>query len=139
MPLTFDDINDGDDLPQRKRTPSSLRVMQFMGASWMWGPQFYDAATAEKMGLPAPIVPGPMKAAFLDQYLRAWLDGGGKVERLQVSHRRPDVHNVEMTLGGAVTRKYEDDGVQKADLEIFIDNPEGERSIRGAATVVFTT
>jgi hypothetical protein len=139
MPITFDSISEGTDLPDAKRTPTTFKVMQFMGASWMWGPQFYDAATAEKMGLKAPIIPGPMKAAFLDQYLRAWLDGGGKVSRLQVSHRRPDLHNVEMSLGGTVTRVYEEDGAKKADLEIFIDNPEGERSVRGAATVVLTS
>jgi len=137
MPLSYDSINEGDALPDTKRTPSSLRVMQFMGASWMWGPQFYDQATAEKMGLPAPIIPGVMKQAYLDQYLRRWLAGGGHITRLQLSHRRPDIHNVEMTLGGAVTRKYEENGAKKADLELFIDNPEGERSVRGAATVVF--
>jgi hypothetical protein len=136
MPLTFDRIDEGADLPGAKRTPSSFRVMQFMGASWMWGPQFYDQASAEKMGLSAPIIPGPMKAAFLDQYLRHWLDGGGHVTRLQLSHRRPDLHNVEISIGGTITRKYEEDGEKRADLEVFIDNPEGERSVRGAATVV---
>lgn len=137
MPLSFDSVHEGDDLPQAKRTPTTLRVMQFMGASWMWGQQFFDAETAEKMGLPAPIIPGVMKQAYLDQYLRKWLDGAGRISRLQLSHRRPDVHNVEMTIGGAVTRTYEEDGANKADLEIFIDNPAGERSVRGAATVVF--
>ena len=137
MPLSFDSISEGDTLPEARRTPPTFRVMQFMGASWMWGQQFFDQETAEKMGLPGPIIPGVMKQAYLDQYLRGWLAGGGRVSRLQLSHRRPDVHNAEMTIGGAVTRTYEEDGTNMADLEIFIDNPAGERSVRGAATVVF--
>ena len=59
------------------------------------------------------------------------------ITRLQLSHRRPDVHDSEMTLGGSVTKTYEEDGRHMADLEIFIDNPQGDRSVRGAATVAF--
>lgn len=138
MPLAFETINEGDELPELKRTPDQFQVMRFLGATWGWGAQFYDPATAEKMGLPAPIVPGAMKQGFLDQYLRGWLDGGGRIRRLQLSHRRPSIHDAEMTLGGVITRTYEEDGTQRADLEIFIDDPQGERSVRGAATVEFS-
>ena len=136
MPLTPDAVHEGDELPTEHRTPSTELVVAFCNATGNQGPQFLDAEFAkEKMGLPGPIVPGNMKQGFLDQYLRRWLDGAGTITRLQLSHRRPDLHDAEMTIGGAVTRTYEEDGRAMADLEIFIDNPQGDRSVRGAATV----
>ncbi len=138
MALTHDAVHEGDELPTEHRTPSTEWVTAFCEATGNRGPQFLDAEFAqEKMGLPGPIVPGNMKQGFLDMYLRRWLAGGGTITRLQLSHRRPDLHNAEMTLGGAVTRTYEQNGRRMADLEIHIDNPQGERSVRGAATVAF--
>jgi len=42
-----------------------------------------------------------------------------------------------LTLGGTVTRRYERDGLRFADLELWIDQESGERSVRGSATVEF--
>ncbi|MEE9276849.1 MAG: hypothetical protein V3V06_00380 [Dehalococcoidia bacterium] len=137
MTVSYESVSEGDDILEVKRTPTHLRVLQFMGASWMWGKQFYDPATAEKMGLAGPIVPGPMKHAYLQQYLTRWLAGAGTIRRLQVSHRRPDLHDVEMTLGGTVTRKHEENGEKLLEVELYIDNPDGERSVRGSATIAF--
>ena len=84
-----------------------------------------------------PIIPGPYKHAILQQYLVRWLGRLNGIRRLQVSHRRPDQHEGVLTLGGAITRKYEDEGRQFADLELFIDQESGERSVRASATVEF--
>lgn len=135
--LTYDAVREGDDLPERKRTPTTFRVMRFLGATWFWGPQFHDPKAAARMGLAGPIVPGPMKFAYMSQYLHRAFGGAGDLRRLQLSHRRPDLHDAEMTFGGSVTRKYDEDGTHFLDVELFIDNPEGERSVRGSATVAF--
>lgn len=135
MPVTYDSVAEGDALPEVKRTASHFKVLQFLGASWMWGPMFYDAGRAEKMGLAAPIVPGPMKHALMQEYVTGWAGKGATLKRLQVSHRRPNVHDEEMTFGGAVTRKFEEDGEKLIEVEVYIDNPEGERNLRGSATL----
>ena len=137
MPLTYDAIHEGDPLPQVQRAAEHLKVLQFMGASWMWGPMFYDLKRAEKMGLPAPIVPGPMKHALLQDYLARWAGKGAALKRLQVSHRRPNVHDELMTFGGSVTKKYEENGQKLLEVEVFIDNPAGDRNLRGSATLAF--
>ena len=135
-PTTYDAINEGDALPEQKRMPSRLKVLQFIGAGWLWGPQFVDPAAAEKMGLPAPIIPGAVKQAYFIQFVDEWLGKDGwRLRRVQVSHRRPDVQDVEMTLTGTVTKKYEDDGAKLVDVELEIHNPEGDRTTRGSATV----
>ncbi len=137
MTLNYEDLNEGDALPNEQRTPSTEQVVSFCNATGNAGPQFLDANFAkERMGLPGPIIPGNMKQGFLDQYLRRQF-GSHLIARLQLNHRRPDLHNVEMTIGGEVTKLREEDGQHFADLEIHIDNPQGERSVRGAATIAF--
>ncbi len=135
---SFEGLSEGDLIAEIKRTPTRDRVLRFLGATWMWSGQFLNAEAAAKIGLAGPIVPGPMKHAFLQQYLNRWLQGAGEIRRLQISHRRPDLQDAEVTLGGSVTRLYEQDGDKLAELEIYIDNAEGERSVRGSATIVFT-
>ena len=137
MPLSYESLFEGGELPNEQRTPGTDQVVAFCNATGNAGPQFLDAEFAkEKMGLPGPIIPGNMKQGFLDQYLRRHF-GAHTITRLQLNHRRPDLHNVEMTIGGEVTKLREEDGRRYADLELHIDNPQGERSVRGAATIAF--
>ncbi len=138
MPLDYDSIHEGDSLPNVQRRTTRLSVLQFMGGSWMWSESFFhDPEAAAAMGLPGPIIPGPYKHALVQQYLVHWLGRLSGIRRLQVSHRRPDVHDSLFTIGGTVTRKYEQDGHLLADLELFVDQESGDRSVRGAATVEF--
>lgn len=138
MGVTFDDVQEGAALPAVTRRTTHAGILKFMGATWMWSEQFFhDAEVAQRMGLPGPIIPGPYKHALLQQYVLHWIGGEGRLRRLQVSHRRPDPHDGVLTLGGAVTRRYERDGARLADLELWIDQESGERSVRGSATVEF--
>ena len=134
--ITYDSVEVGEALPSAQRTPSTQNVGRYLGDRSPKGTPSMDADAARRMGLPHLIVPGPLKLAYLEHYLRRWLDGGGVLRRLRLSHRRPDFHDETMTLGGAVTRKYEDQGEKALDLEVWIDNAKGERSVRAAATVV---
>ena len=139
MPTTtYDAITVGDALPAYERMPTRLKVLQFIGAGWLWGAQFIDPEAAKNMGLPGPIIPGAVKQAYFMQYMDHWLGAGGwTLRRVQVSHRRPDVQDVPMTLSGAVTKKYEQDGAKLVDVELEIHNPAGDRTTRGSATVEF--
>lgn len=134
--ITYAGVQEGQALPSAQRTPTTQRVGRYLGERTSESTPFMNADAAQRMGLPTLIVPGPLKLAYLEHYLRRWLDGGGALRRLRLSHRRPDFHGETMTFGGTVSRKYEDHGEKALDLEIWIDNAKGERSVRAAATVV---
>lgn len=136
-PRTYNEIHEGDSLPPAQRLPTHRKILMFIGASWQWVPQFYEQETADRMGLEGPIVPGPVRIAYLEQFIRRWLGGAGTFQRIHVSHRRPDYHDRQITIGGTVTRKYKEHGHKLVDFELWIDNPQGERSVRGNATVAF--
>lgn len=137
MKIDYDSLSEGQNIDEVKRIPSRDKVLRFLGATWMWGDQFLYPDAAAQIGLPGPIVPGPMKHAYLQQYLNQWLSGSGIIRRLQISHRRPDVHDAEITLGATITRLHTDNGVRNIELEVYIDNQDDERSVRGSATIVF--
>ncbi len=141
MAHTFDSLHEGDRLPTMQRACSFHEVLRFLGAAWLWGLHFYDDADARSAGLPGPVVPGAMKQAIMERYLLDWLggpEGGpGRLARLQLAYRRPDPHDSLMTFGGEVTRKYAEHGRNLVDLELWIDNPQGERSTRAGATIAF--
>ena len=42
---------------------------------------------------------------------------------------------MEMTLGGKVVKKYEQDGKKLADLELWVKNEQGVNTTPGSATV----
>ena len=136
-PRTYAEIREGEELPPQERLPTRRKVLMFIGASWQWVPQFHEQATAERMGLEGPIVPGPARMAFLEQFLRRWLGGAGTLKRIHVTHRRPDYHDRPITIGGTVTRKYEEEGGKLVDFELWIENQAGLPSVRGNATVAF--
>ena len=77
--ITYDAINEGDALPAYERTPTRLKVLQFIGAGWLWGPQFVDPEAARNMGLPGPIIPGAVKQAYFMQYVdHCWARAAGR-------------------------------------------------------------
>ena len=133
----YDALHEGDPLSPARRRPTSARVRQFVEASGMQGRQFIDAATAARMALAGPIVPGPMKFAYLQQYLVRWARPDGALRHLRVAYRQPDLQDAELTLGARITRKYEEDGERRLDIELFIEDARGERSLHGSATLAF--
>ena len=100
MALDYDSIAEGDALPMVQRQTSTLRILQFVGAGWMWDPSFFwDPEAAAETGLAGPVLPGPYKHALIQQYLIHWLGRISGLRRVQVSHRRPDLHEGELTCG----------------------------------------
>jgi hypothetical protein len=46
-----------------------------------------------------------------------------------------DYPNQDITCKGVVTKKYEEDGKKLVDLDIWTENPEGQKTTPGFATV----
>ena len=78
-----------------------------------------------------------MKFAYLQQYLVRCARPDGALRHLRVAYRQPDLQDAELTLGARITRKYEEDGERRLDIELFIEDARGERSLHGSATLAF--
>jgi len=111
------------------------QAIRYSGMTW-GAPHFiFSDDAAKAMGMPGRLVPGPLKLALLAHAVERWLDGRGFVHHVRAAHRRPDIQDAPITITGNVTRIYEHDGKQRADLEVYVVNERGEPSVRGFAIV----
>jgi hypothetical protein len=109
--------------------------VKWSGATWTFVPIFYDRDLARSQGLPDSVVPGPMKLAYLHLLLRRWTGPGMQLRAIRAAYRRPDTPNQPMLCRAVVTRTAEEGGAGIVDVEIWIENRHGERTVTGAATL----
>ena len=117
--------------------PSLTQVVRYCGLSWNFVPIFYHPEAALQAGLPGTIVPGRLKPALLTRYLAALAGPEGSVRAVRCAHRRPDRTGHPLTFRGAVSQITEEDGFRRAECEVWTENPSGERSVIGSATVAW--
>lgn len=99
-------------------------------------PRFTDDAGARREGLPGMIVPGNMSAGLLGKLVTDWArPGGGRLIRMGVTYRAPVLPDHSLTLQGFVTQTDADQ--RTAELDLWLENEEGERLVIGTATVRF--
>lgn len=131
------ELREGDELPPLALQPNLGQVIRYCALNWNFPPFFYDPEAAKRMGMAGTIIPGPLKVGLIYRAVEAWLGDAGFIRQVRAAHRRPDLTNRPITVVGRVARVYEEDGVQRADLEMGIINESGEPSVRGFAVVQF--
>ncbi|MBI5949386.1 MAG: hypothetical protein HY875_14705 [Chloroflexi bacterium] len=130
-------LREGDELPPVTITPDLAMAIRYCGLTWVFVPFFYDVEAARAQGMPGTLVPGPIKLGLIERVIEEWLGDGGFVRHVRAAHRRPDITGRPITIHGRVARVFEEDGKRRADLEIIIQNVQGEPSVRGFATIEF--
>lgn len=136
MPVTWNQITEGMSIPELKKNCSTQQLVLWAAASGDFYQIHYDKDFAINTGLTDIIVHGALKHAFLGQLLHDWLGHNGKIVRFGCSYRGMDYPNQDILCRGIVTRKYEQDGQKRVDLEIWTENPEGKKTTPGTATVI---
>jgi acyl dehydratase len=133
----FEDVQEGQEIPKLVKNPSTQQLVQWAAGSGDFYQIHYDTQFAKSTGLSDIIVHGALKHAFLGQLLWDWVaPSGGRVKNYGVSYRGMDYPAQDMTCRGLVTRKYQENGENLVDLEIWTENPSGQKTTPGTATVV---
>ena len=137
MSVLAETLREGDELPPVEITPDLGFAIRYCALTWAFIPFFYDIDAARAQGMPGTLVPGPVKLGLIERVVEEWLGEAGFVRHVRAAHRRPDITGRPITILGRVARVFEEEGRRRADLEIFIQNQQGESSVRGFATVEF--
>jgi hypothetical protein len=87
------------------------------------------------MGYPNVLVHGRLEAAYLTQLLTDWAGEKGLVKKMSVQYRGNAFPGQKLLIKGKVTKKYQKDGENLVELEIFVENPEGQKITPGTAIV----
>jgi acyl dehydratase len=124
-------VEAGQELPELVKHPTTRQLVQYAGAQGDFYEIHYDQAFAQSVDLPGVILHGLLKAGFLGQLVTDWLGDRGTLKSFEVSYRGIDVPGRPYRCRGRVT-KVEGDRVE---LEVWGEDPDGQRTTVGTATV----
>ncbi len=134
---SLEDVQIGDNIGPEPLFLAKDRVRAYCDAAGLHGvPRFTDDELARKEGLPGMITPGNMSAALIGKLVTDWAQrGNGRLVRLGTTYRSPVLPERNLSLQGFVTQV--DHGEHTAELDIWIENEDGDRMVTATATVKF--
>ena len=87
-----------------------------------------------------PNEPNPLyfnlKLVYIVNALNAWMGDDGWIRKIGAEYRRQDLVNTTLTATGAVRAKRQEQGENLVDLDVWVENEQGEKTTPGHATVV---
>lgn len=133
--LYYEDVQEGSAIPTLEKTPTTRTLVQWAGASGDFFELHYDKDFAKSMGYPNVLVHGRLEAAYLTQLLTDWIGEQGQIKKISVQYRGNAFPGQKLLCKGKVTKKYQKDGQNLVEAEIWVENPEGQRITPGTAIV----
>lgn len=124
----------GQELPELVKNPTTRQLVQYAGASGDFYEIHYDQDYARSTGLPGVILHGLLKAGFLAQLVTSWAGKQARLKTFEVSYRGLDLPGRPCRCRGVV-RSVDGD---TAELEVWTEDPDGNRTTLGTATVHLT-
>jgi len=133
--LKYEDVKEGMEVPTIVKETSIRMAAEWAGASGDYDPIHYDNEYAKLRRFPKAIVNGRQKAAWLMQLMTSWIGDEGFLKKLSCQHRGMDIIGDPVKCKGVVVKKYIQDGECLIECDIWTENPEGEKTAPGKATV----
>jgi acyl dehydratase len=135
-PVFYEDIEVDSEIPALVKFPTTMQLVKFAGASGDYYQIHYDKDFAQASGLPGVIVHGWLTLSFLGQMITDWMGEGGTLVKLSGSYRGMNPVGEDIICSGKVTRKYIEDNQHYVRVEVWAENPQGERTVSGSAVVM---
>jgi acyl dehydratase len=134
--LYYEDVKHGAELPSIIKVPTTIDLVRYCAAANDFSPIHFDEPYARARGMHSVIVQGFFKAACLGQLLTDWAGPKSWVKRIATKYQRVNVPNDPMTCRGRVLKKYMHAGDYLVEVDIWLENGQGEVTTNGQATVV---
>ena len=131
----FDDVNEGEEIPKLVKNCSTQQLVHWAAGSGDFYQLHYDKDFAQSTGLKGIIVHGALKHAFLGQLLHDWAGERGRIKQFGCQYRGMDEPNQEIVCRGVVTKKYQEGDQNIVELDIWTENPQGQKTTPGQAVV----
>jgi acyl dehydratase len=130
---TFDSLSVGDE--QQAELPPLTRTMfvRYAGASGDFNPMHHDDTIATQVGNPSVFGHGMLTMGLAARVVKDWF-GPEAIRRLQVRFAKQVWPGDVLTCTARVTGKRAADGEQLVDLDLVVENQNGDKAITGSAT-----
>ena len=131
----FEDVKEGQEIPALSQNCDSQRLVLWAAGSGDYYQIHYDKDFAQATGLPDRIVHGALKHALLGRLLHEWAGEQGRVRRVACQYRGMDMINRDVICKGVVKGKRQENGAGLVDLEVWTEDPDGNKTTPGTAVV----
>ena len=137
MTVRWKDLEEGQGGPEPLVVGPLTRTdfVRYQGASGDLNPIHHDEPFARAAGYPVPLCIGMFPAWVLNTWATRWL-GPENLRRTMVRWKEQVWPGDVLTCSGKVTRKYEEGGERRVDLELWCAREGGGVVIQGWATFV---
>lgn len=140
MAPKFDEVKEGDTIPELRKEATTQTLVKFAGATGDFYQIHYDREFAEQTGLPDVILHGFLKKAYLAEAVVTWAGGPHRLRRLSAQYRGIDLPSrpqkpQHFTVKGTVKRKWVENGEKLVEIELAGCNTEGVVTTPGSAVV----
>ncbi len=131
--LYFEDVKENTDIPKLVKKLTKKNLVVYAVTAGDLYELHYDKDTATAQGFKDVIVQGRLKSALLAQAVTDWIGDKGQVRKLTCNNRGADYPGDEFIVKGKVTRKYQEGGENRIEIEVWGENPAGEKTTSGIA------
>ncbi len=131
----FEDVSEGEEIPTLKKNCSTQQLVMWAAASGDFYQIHYDKDFAKETGLNGLIVHGALKHAFLGQLLHDWAGDEGQVKKFGCQYRGMDEPKQDIVCHGVITKKYQEGEQNFIELDVWTENPKGQKTSPGVAVV----
>jgi acyl dehydratase len=131
--VSFDGVSVGDE--QRSEFPPLTRTMfvRYAGASGDFNPMHHDDTIATQVGNPSVFGHGMLTMGLAARVVKDWF-GAESIRRLQVRFAKQVWPGDVLTATATVTGKRDEGGEHLVDLDLVVENQNGDKAITGSAT-----
>ena len=131
----FEDVAEGQEMPQLVKNPSTRQLVKWAGASGDYYEIHYDKDFAQSTGLDGCIVHGWLTFSFVAQMVTDWMGQDAFLKKVGVSYRGMNIPGQDIICKGTITSKYEADGDKIVECDIWAETSEGKKTTPGKAVV----
>lgn len=134
--VQFASLEVGDSIPAlTKPAITRIQLALFAGAACDHNPIHVDDEIAKASGLPGVIAHGMLNMAYLGQLLTNWVPQKN-IRKLSARFVAMAFPGDVITCTGKVIAKSAEEGENRVELELAVENQRGEKIQMGKATVV---
>ncbi len=137
MALAWENIQEGDNLPELRKKPGVSQLVKYAAGGCDFNPLHHDYNFFQSKAIGSIIVHGRFKYASLGELVSNWLGHQGRIKKVSCQYRGMDFPDKEMVIKGNVTRKWEENGEKFVEVSVWTENDEGKVNTPGSAVVAF--
>ena len=134
--LYWEDVQEGQEIPPFSQKVGYMELNRFAGANDELVPIHMDPDYAKDVAkLPDVIIMGNLKLAYIANAITDWAGDEGWITKVSVEYRKMDTVNTTITAKGKVTKKFQQDGKNLVELEVWVENEQGEVTTPASAVL----